>query len=237
MSGFTLNRILLASLLLLPIGAKAQEEKVATLVEEAVEKRAPLLRGMAVSADIVLPLTNMIGTYGGYEAALRINLKDKYFPVFELGLGTADHTDEETTIHYNTTAPYFRVGLDLNMLRNKNQDNRLYVGLRGGYTTFNYDYTSPGMTDPVWGGGISINMKDKSSNMAWFELVFGIEAEVFKDFHMGWSARYKARIHQKASPNGDPWYVPGYGINGNTRFGATYNLIFDLPLAKRKIVK
>lgn len=219
------------------MGAKAQEEKVATLVEETVETRTPLLRGMSVSADIIAPLTNVISTYGGYEAALRINLKDKYFPVFELGLGTADHTDEEKAIHYKTTAPYFRVGLDVNMLRNKNQDNRLYIGLRGGYTTFNYDYTSPAMTDPVWGGTINIDMKDKSSNMAWLELVFGIEAEVFKDFHMGWSARYKARLHQKATQNGDPWYVPGYGINGDTRFGATYSLIFDLPLAKRKIVK
>lgn len=46
----------------------------------------PLFKGFAVSVDIAGPAQMMLGDYGQYEAALRINLKDKYFPIFELGL-------------------------------------------------------------------------------------------------------------------------------------------------------
>lgn len=233
MLGFSLNKTIAASLLLFSLCAKAQEEKVAILIEEEEEKSMPLLRGIAVSADIVAPIMNTLSDNGGYEAALRFNLKDKYFPVFELGVGTANRTDEETSINYKTTAPYCRMGVDFNMLRNKNQGNRLFIGFRGAYSTFEYDYTSPIVKDPVWDGTVNIDMKGRSSNAAWLELIFGIEAEVLKDIHMGWTARYKSRLHQKTSDNGEAWYIPGFGINGSTRFGATYSIIFDLPLAKR----
>ena len=72
----------------------------------------PLLRNVAVSADLVGPIQLMVSDYGQYEAALRVNLKDKYFPVVELGIGKADGTDESTQINYKTTAPYGRIGCD-----------------------------------------------------------------------------------------------------------------------------
>ena len=46
----------------------------------------------------------MVSDYGQYEASLRINLKDKYYPVFELGYGKADASDEATQITYKTSA-------------------------------------------------------------------------------------------------------------------------------------
>ena len=38
----------------------------------------------------------VLGSHGQYEAQLRVNLKDKYFPVVEVGYGTAD-ADEVTS--------------------------------------------------------------------------------------------------------------------------------------------
>lgn len=87
-------------MLLLASTANAQEKNV--------EKKdsVPLLRGFAVSVDLVGPAQMFLGDYGQYEAALRINLRDKYFPVFELGLGKADHDNDVTKISYKTSAPY-----------------------------------------------------------------------------------------------------------------------------------
>ena len=56
----------------------------------------PFFRGMAVGVDLIGPLQLMVSDYGQYEASLRINLKDKYYPVFELGYGKADASDEAT---------------------------------------------------------------------------------------------------------------------------------------------
>lgn len=51
---------------------------------------------MAVGVDLIGPVQLMVSDYGQYEASLRINLKDKYYPVFELGYGKADASDEAT---------------------------------------------------------------------------------------------------------------------------------------------
>ena len=53
----------------------------------------PFFRGVAVSADLIGIAETTLGDYGQYEAALRINLRDKYFPVIEVGYGKADADD------------------------------------------------------------------------------------------------------------------------------------------------
>ena len=91
----------------------------------------PLFRGFAVSFDLAGFAQMQLGTYGQYEGALRLNLHDQYFPIVELGLGRANHEDDEVTgISYKTSAPYFRVGADVNIMNNKHTGNRVFVGLR-----------------------------------------------------------------------------------------------------------
>ena len=66
----------------------------------------PFFRGFAVSADLVGLAQMQLGDYGQYEAALRVNLHDQYFPILEVGVGRANHEDDEVTgITYKTSAP------------------------------------------------------------------------------------------------------------------------------------
>ena len=73
---------LLACLLMLGgASANAQnQKKMATVEKDTI----PFFRGMAVGVDVIGPVQLMVSDYGQYEASLRINLKDKYYPVFEL---------------------------------------------------------------------------------------------------------------------------------------------------------
>ena len=97
----------------------------------------PFFRGFAVSADLVGLAQMQLGDYGQYEAALRVNLHDQYFPILEVGVGRANHEDDEVTgITYKTSAPYFRLGVDFNIMKNKHAPNRIYAGLRYGYTSY-----------------------------------------------------------------------------------------------------
>ena len=59
------------------------QSKVKKVIAQA--DTIPLLRGMAISVDAFGAGQMLLGDYGQYEAALRINLKDKYFPVVEIG--------------------------------------------------------------------------------------------------------------------------------------------------------
>lgn len=193
-------------------------------------KQVPIhfLQGFSVGIDLAGAIMYKVSSYGQLEGQLHINLKETYFPVIELGIGHTNHSDDETSLHYKTNAPYIRIGCDYNFNKDKGSKNRIYGGLRYGFTTFKYDLDGPNMTDPVWGTVIPYSFKNLSSNCSWLEFVFGLEAKIWSDFHIGWSIRYKRRLSQKLTPIGQAWYIPGLGKNDAHLFSGTFNLIFDI---------
>ena len=191
-------------------------------------------QGMALTVEVGSPLAHALGTAAlNGEAGLRFNLRNKYFPIAELGYSKYDDTNKDTKIQYKTSAPYLKVGADMNMLRDKNQGNRLMVGLRVGYTNYKFDVYGPEMTDPVWNTSVPMAYEDVSSDRLWLEVVLGLESEIVKHFHMGFSVRYKHKLHEKMPSNANPYYVPGFG-NTDNGFRATYNLYFDLTKKVKK---
>lgn len=188
----------------------------------------PLIAGFSVSANLAGAVLATVSSYGEFEGAVRANLRGTYFPVVELGIGSSDHTDSGTNLHYKTRSPFFRIGLDYNALKDKSSGNRLFGGARIGYSSFKYDISGPDLIDPYWHTASPYNFKSLGGNQLWLELVFGIETKIWKFFHVGWSARYKNRISKKADSIGSPWYVPGFGKSGTTVIGGTFNIVFDI---------
>ena len=201
---------------------------------EGEQRRLLFFQGFTLSVDLLGAGTYLLSDYGNFEAALRISLKNTYFPIAELGYALCETTDYNTKVYYQTKAPYMRVGLDYNLLKNKFEDNRLFIGLRYGLSRFNYDIAGPAQTDPIWGGTEEFNLKGISCTSHWAELVFGVQVKILSMFHMGWSVRYKKQIHNTKSIYTTPCYIPGYG---KTTWSGTYNLIFDLNWGKGKTKK
>ncbi len=191
-------------------------------------QKVPFLAGISLSGDLAGMVMAAVSPYGQIEAACRINIKQRYFPIFEMGWGISNHTDELTEQHFRTNAPYFRVGCDYNIAKDRLSGNRIYVGLRYAFSTFTYDLDGPTLTDPVWGGSVPYHFEGISSRAQWGEAVFGLEAKIWKVFHLGWSLRYRLRFAQKKSSVGQSWYIPGYGKNDTSCWGGTFNLIFDI---------
>ncbi|MBQ8047696.1 MAG: hypothetical protein IJ196_07210 [Prevotella sp.] len=185
-------------------------------------------RGLSVSGDLVGVLQRQLGSYGQYEGALHVNLKDKYFPVVELGIGEADADDIVTQLKYKTRAPYGKVGCDFNMMKNKHDKYRVYGGLRYAYTSFKYDVLSPGLHDPIWQEQVAFGAEGINCYQHWLEGVFTIDAYIWGPLRMGWSVRYKRRVAHDHNSMGSPWYVPGYGKAGNSRLGGTFNITFEI---------
>ncbi len=196
--------------------------------KSAVKDSVALFRGFAVSVDVVGPVMKAVGDYGQYEAALHFNLRDKYFPVVEIGYGIADHTEETTKLSYKTKAPFFRIGADFNVLKNKHDIYRLYAGARYGFTSYKYDLSSPGVEDPTWGGTTEYEATDMKCNYHWLEAGIGVDVKIVGPFHLGWYVRYKQRLAANEGELGKSWYVPGYGKTGTTGFGALFNVSFDI---------
>ncbi len=223
----SISRIFISSCLLL-VGVAALAQPSETKILELENKEVPFFNGIAVSADLVGPVMLLVGDYGQYEVELRVNLKNKYFPVVELGYGKADADDAATRLSYKTKAPYGRVGLDFNLLKNKRDVNRLYGGLRYAYTSYKFDLFCPGVTDPTWGESAEFKAKDVACNYHWLEVVFGVDAKLWGPIRLGWSARYKRRLFHDDGNVGNTWYVPGYGKQGNARLGGSFHVIFEL---------
>lgn len=196
--------------------------------EKASVTTLPVFVGLSVSVDLAGAMMAQVASYGQYEAALRLNFKETFFPVFELGIGNTNHTDETTLQHYKVHSPYWKVGCDYNFVKNKLSSNRLYGGLRYGFSSYKYNLDGPNIEDPVFGGEVPYHFESLSANAHWLELVGGLETRIWKFLRLGWSVRYRKMIKQKNATSGKSWYVPGYGKNNDNNWGGTFNLIFEI---------
>ena len=213
------------SLVLLLACLTADAQKLFRLEKDSI----PLMRGFQVSFDLFGAGQMMLGDYGQYEAALRLNLHDQWFPIVEVGYGKANHEEDPVTgIDYKTQAPYFRAGVDFNMLKKKHQANRIFAGFRYAYTSYKVDIWRKDFPDPVWKWNTGFGVRDEQCSQHWLEFVFGIDAQVFGPFHLGWSVRYKRRLAHDEGNLDKTWYVPGYGTWDSSALGGTFNVIIDI---------
>lgn len=202
---------------LLPVHLHAQEK---------------LFQGVKVGVDVFGPLSRVLGSDShNSEAHVAVNLKNRFFPIVELGYGGMDTTDEETNIHFKTSAPFMRIGMDYNVFYKKpHLPGYFTVGVRYGFSSFKYDIQAPDLVDPNWGNiTVPVSYQGVKSNVSWAELAVGLSTNVYKNFYLGFTVRYRARLSMTQNENSEPSYIPGYGQGKSNNFGVTYNLIYQLP--------
>ena len=216
----------LAISLLLALPLSAQSAKV--LDTDLEPDTTPWLNGFAIGVDLAGLVQNAVSDYGQMEAQLRINLRDRYFPVLEAGLGMASHDDEITQITYSSKSPYFRIGGDYNLMKDKHDAYRIYGGVRYGFSIFKYDFSHPDIKDPCWGGEAEWAADDVNCSCHWAEFSGGVDAKIWGPIHLGWSVRYRKRIAHDFGEHGKVWYVPGFGKSGSTRIGYTFMISLDI---------
>ncbi len=196
--------------------------------EQQQKDKAPLLSGVAVSADIVGFAMKAIGAkFANMEVGGRINLLDKYFPVAELGIGDCHREGAETGNTFSTTSPYMRFGLDYNFNK-KHNGNRLFGIFRYGFSSFKYDIGNETFSDPVYGTTGPLNLGSEKATAQWLEFGVGVETKLWSFVRLGWSMRYKFRLAISNPEEGAPYFIPGFGKNDSNCFGGTVNLVFDV---------
>lgn len=185
-----------------PGAHKAQPIQIKEEAKKVEQKEdIPLYQGMSIGVEIAGIGSYLLGSdILNSEVSVQANLKNRFLPVVEVGYGKADALNDANNLHYKTSAPYFRVGMDYNVFYKKTHlPGYLYVGLRYGMTSFSYDVNGPDMTDPNYGSEISypFSYSGLKSNASWLEGVLGLKVKIYKGFCMGWSVRYKMRMSIK----------------------------------------
>lgn len=212
-------------------------EKKST-IQKFKEDSTAIVNGFQVNVDLVGVVQSMLSDKKYYEASARMSIKDWLFPTVELGYGTTDYHEVESNVYYSCSAPYGRLGFDVNILKDRHDDYQVFVGARAAYTNFKFDVSAPTAVDPVFGGNANYDVKDAKCNYLWAELLIGVDARIVGPVHLGWTMRYKNKLHSSYEGIDKAWYVPGYGNDDSTGFGATFNVginIWDLKSKKKKV--
>lgn len=221
----SISRSVVSIVVLLLAAMPVDAQKLFKLEKDTI----PLMRGFQVSFDLAGAAQLVLSDYGQYEGALRLNIHDQWFPIVELGYGKANHVDDVVTgLSYKTAAPYFRVGVDFNLLNKKHQANRLFAGFRYAHTSYKVDVWHHDLQDPVWKAPAFYEVHDVACYQHWAEIVFGLDAQIWGPAHLGWSVRYRQRLSHGEGDLGNSWYVPGYGTQDTSKLGATFNVIIDI---------
>ena len=231
-----LRRILsyafLTTLILISNALTASADSNRKAVEEEKDT-LPAFRGGAVSYDIAGTIMRMVSDYGQYETALRLNFKDRYFPIVEVGMGDAKHTEDAVTgIAAKVRAPYGRIGCDFNVAKHKHDAYRVMVGARYGFTSFKTE-ASANAEDPYWGDKTAFAVNTKRCKYHWMELCFTVDGHLWGPVRMGWSVRYRRKLKSSDIGANQLWYVPGFGKEGN-KIGATFNIAVELWKHQKK---
>lgn len=194
-----------------------------TLDGSSASSKNRFFDGLSVGVDLVGPIMYQISSYGDYQAYLQANIKGKYLPIVELGYGRSNKSYEITDITYKTKAPFGRIGCDVNLLKNKHDKYRATIGLRYGVTSFDYDTTAP--TDSLH---TQFTTSSEKCTLHWAELAFGVDAKIWGPVHMGWSFRYRKRLHIFDYVH-DPLYAPGFGnASEGTSLMALYTVSLEI---------
>ena len=153
---------LISLLLLFCIGLPllAQQQRPAQTPKRDQKKKEvaeidtiPLYNGTYVGVDLYGVGSKLLGgDFMSSEVSVAVNLKNKFIPTIEFGMGGTD-TWSETGIHYKSKmAPFFRIGVDYNtMAKKKEKNSYLYAGLRYAFSSFKYDVSTMPADDPIWG--------------------------------------------------------------------------------------
>ena len=213
-------------------------------VKEEPKEIVPLYNGTYIGVDLYGIGSKLLGgDLLSSEINVAVNLKNMFLPTVDVGFGTTDSWSD-TGIHYKSSAPFFRIGVDYNTMAKKKEKNSfLYVGLRYGFSHMKYDISSLAIQDPafggemgnpsqedgIWGGSVPYDHPGQKATMQWFEFVAGVRVQIYKSFYMGWAVRMKYKLSASVSEYGNPWMVPAFGKYNSNNMGVTYSLIYKLP--------
>lgn len=195
----------------------------------------PLLHSAIIGIDIWNPAMRLFGQeYGLIGFSAQVNLKNRYIPTFEFGLGNANYKPDDNNYTFHApVSPFFKIGLDYNFMYKSNTDYMAFAGIRYGFSPFKYQLQEVGAGSDYWGENDPINFPEQSYTAGWLELSFGIRAKIWNEISLGWTFKYHSKLHKTKSDMGEPWYIPGYGTSGSN-IAASFSVYYTLPVWTNK---
>lgn len=196
----------------------------------------PLWQSVSVGLNIFDGVMMLTGQkYASMDVWAMLSLHNWILPVAEFGLGFADNKPEEGNYRYKGKPSFYgKLGVNYNFLYKSNPDYQVHLGLRACYSCFRYDITDITINSSYWSQTNRFSIPDQKAHAFYGELLGGIKVKIWKNFSMGWDARFRFKFKSTNGKNSKPWFIPGYGTSAP--LSASFSLIYTIPLNKAKNV-
>lgn len=168
--------------------------------------------------------------YKGWEVNADVDVSKYYVAV---DYGTWGKTASSDARQYQNDGKYWRAGVDINLLKKDPDKNMFFFGARYASGTF-WERLTTSITDPVYGNKNFVSYYNPNATAHWVEIVTGLKVKIWKEFWMGYTARYKFSLSTDNTPGMIPADVPGYGRNDGATWGFNYQIFWRIPIRKIK---
>ncbi len=208
----------------------------ANAVFAQVDKFAPTsIRVGAEAANYAYGLLSDNFRSWEFEADIDIH---RYFLVADMGYAAYSQTDENNYHSYESSGRYFRLGPEINFMRNPKLQNVLALGFRYCWTSFResatYSTYNAIENDTYWPEQMLTYVEDGIRGR-WFEVTASLKGRLYKNLYLGTTIRYK--VLPKGTKDGTfrAYYIPGFGkrVNDNN-WGLSYFIAYRFPFRKKK---
>ena len=130
-----------------------------------------------------------------------------------------------------------RLGVDYNYMKHLDPEStdQLLIGLRYGFSAFSHEADAISIRDDYWGDFTNGSVARRTLGDNWFEVATGMRAQLFNNFYLSWSVRFKVNIWQQKDEQMQPYHIPGFGRGySNSTIGLNYSLYYKIPIYKKK---
>ena len=196
-----------------------------------VYTRYPRLTDLSIGLNLAEPLFMAFGqSYASADVNATLNMWNRLQPTLELGLGWAKSTPDGMNFTYRgKPSPYVKVGVNYNFLFKNTPDYQAIVGIRLGYSTFDYDISDIRYSNSYWQEFQHLDINGEHANALWGEAGVGLKVKLSGPLSMGWMVRYHGLFNTTKNEHSKPWFIPGYGPR-NSSLGFSINISYNLPL-------
>jgi len=195
--------------------------------------------GIRIGIDLSKPIATIFDSQNkGIEIVSDIRILNNYYIATEIG--TTTKTTNEDFINFTTKGSYIKAGFNYNAYKNwVGMRNEIYVGIRYGLSFFNQTLNSytPNVNGTYFiAEPIEPNTKFDGLTAQWYELVFGMKVETFKNLYLGTSVSFNKMLSTKEPENFKNLYVPGFNrvFLNNSGVSFNYTLSYLIPIIKKK---
>ncbi|MGO4913568.1 DUF6048 family protein [Leeuwenhoekiella sp. W20_SRS_FM14] len=195
--------------------------------------------GLRVGIDLSKPLRTLLDdTYQGFEIVGDFRIRERYYLAAELGTETKEYN--EANFNAKTKGSYIKAGFNYNIYNNwVGMSNLIYVGVRGGFSTFSQDLYSYTIytTNTFFEPDLRTDSRTYNNlNLIWVELQLGMQVELFNNLYLGVNVQLKRALTQKAPDDFANLFAPGFNkVTTDNVYGAGYgySLSYFIPIFKK----